>query len=127
MIHLINLIFSHQSPLYLLSFLQPFHYHQRSETSKISLALLYMATCTGGSKSSSLFNSAAMFELLGLKSLTELEKASLMFALGGFVVTTMFYLEYKWKQSRKTDRNAKQKLHLQKVRAELAELKHLRD
>ena len=75
-----------------------------------------------------------MFELLGLKSLTELEKASLMFALGGFVVTTMFYLEYKWKQSRrtskklrKTDRNAKQKLHLQKVRAELAELKHLRD
>ena len=126
---MIHLIFSHQSPLYLLSFLQPFHHHQRSETSKISLALLYMATCTGGSKSSSLFNSAAMFELLGLKSLTELEKASLMFALGGFVVTTMFYLEYKWKQSRrtskklrKTDRNAKQKLHLQKVRAELAEL-----
>jgi len=75
-----------------------------------------------------------MFELLGLQSLTELEKASLMFALGGLVVTTMFYLEYKWKQSRrtskelrKTDRNAKQKLHLQKVRAELAELKHLRD
>ena len=68
--------------------------------------------------------------MVGLQTLSEVEKASLMFALGGVTITIMFFVDFKCKQRtqrvkkiRKADRKAKHQLRLEKIRTELAHLR----